>query len=278
MTINELEQGLRNLIATQPMVSAGANGEVIAGINSIIDAYRNLNFRIQAYPCQDVMKFSLSNEAAKLENTLSNLALQVMQERGINLMLYVPRANPGFGPTVNQFGMITPGVDPNMMMGQMMYQAGSMPSSTAMMPMGGMMGAAANRPMQAPAYNPMQPQMVGVASAPYPRPSRGSAPTFPGYQNPDKPIHLEPTQTTAQSMKTRSAPQAKIKQVPKANSPVASKQTTKPVEEAPEEQAEIPQAQAPSAAEMLIAGATGGAGGSGGKAQGRDYLMELLKK
>ena len=274
MTINELEQGLRNLIATQPMASAGPNGEVIAGINAIIDAYRNLSFRIGAYPCQDVMKFGLTNEAAKLENTLSNLALQVMQERGINLMLYVPRANTGFGPTVNQFGMITPGVDPNMMMGQMMYNAGSMPSNTAMMPMGGMMGGA-GRTMPAPAYNPMQPQMVGVASAPYPRPSRGSAPTFPGYQNPDKPIHLEPTQTTAQSMKTRSAPQSKIKQVPKANSPVVSKQATKPVEEAPEEQAEIPQA--PSAAEMLIAGATGGAGG-GGKAQGRDYLMELLKK
>ena len=278
MTINELEQGIRNLIATQPMVSAGANGEVINGINAIIDAYRNLNFRIQAYPCQDVMKFGLTNESAKLENTLSNLALQVMQERGINLMLYVPRMNAGFGgPMVNQYGMVNQPVDSNMMMGQMMYNAGSMPSPTSMMGMPGMMGA--GRQMPAPAYNTMQPQMMGVASTPYARPSRGSAPTFPGYQNPDKPIHLEPTRTTAESMRTRSAPQDKIKQVPKANSPAAaSKQTTKPVEEVPEEAPEIPVATAPSAAEMLIAGATGGAGGGGGKAQGRDYLMELLKK
>ena len=39
MTINELEQGIRNLIATQPMVTTGANGEVINGVNAIIDAY-----------------------------------------------------------------------------------------------------------------------------------------------------------------------------------------------------------------------------------------------
>ena len=134
----------------------------------------------------------------------------------------------------------------------------------------------ARQPMPAQPYASMQPQMVGVASAPYARPSRGSAPTFPGYQNPDRPIPLEPKNATAESLKTRSAPQEKIKQVPKANSPAqALKQTTKPVEEAPED--EIPSA-APSAAEMLIASGTGGAGGGGGKAQGRDYLMELLKK
>lgn len=279
MTINELEQGIRNLIATQPMLTAGVNGEVINGINSIIDAYRNLSFRIQTYPCQDVMKFGLANESAKLENTLSNLALQVMQERGINLMLYVPRQNTGYGPTVNQFGMVNQPIDANMMMGQMMYSAGQMPTQTSMMPMnGGMMGGARG-PMPQPAYNQMQPQMMGVAQTPYARPSRGSAPTFPGYQNPDKPIHLEPAQTTAQSMKTRSAPQSKIKQVPKANSAASSKQITKPVEEEPEDVPEIPVAQAPSAAEMLIAGATGGAGGAtDGKAKGRDYLMELLKK
>ena len=62
MTINELDQGIRNLLSSQPMVQAGVNGEVITGINSLIDAYRNLSFRIQSYPCQDVMKFGLSNE------------------------------------------------------------------------------------------------------------------------------------------------------------------------------------------------------------------------
>lgn len=275
MTINELEQGIRNLIATQPMVSAGANGEVINGINAIIDAYRNLNFRIQTYPCQDVMKFGLTNESAKLENTLSSLALQVLQERGINLLLYVPRMNTGYGPMVNQYGMVNQPVDANMMMGQMMYQAGAMPTAPNMMGQmpNTMMGATRQ---QMPAYNAMQPQMQGVASVPYARPSRGSAPTFPGYQNPDRPIPLEPKNATAESLKTRSAPQDKIKPVPKSNaSASSSKQMTAPVAEEPEETVST----GPSPAEMLIASGTGGAGGaSDGKAKGRDYLMELLKK
>lgn len=275
MTINELEQGIRNLIATQPMVSAGANGEVINGINAIIDAYRNLNFRIQTYPCQDVMKFGLTNESAKLENTLSSLALQVLQERGINLLLYVPRMNTGYGPMVNQYGMVNQPVDANMMMGQMMYQAGAMPTAPNMMGQmpNTMMGATRQ---QMSAYNAMQPQMQGVASVPYARPSRGSAPTFPGYQNPDRPIPLEPKNATAESLKTRSAPQDKIKPVPKSNaSASSSKQMTAPVAEEPEEIVST----GPSPAEMLIASGTGGAGGaSDGKAKGRDYLMELLKK
>ena len=40
MTINELDQGIRNLLSSQPMVQAGVNGEVITGINSLIDAHR----------------------------------------------------------------------------------------------------------------------------------------------------------------------------------------------------------------------------------------------
>ena len=106
MTINELEQGMRNLIATQPMVTAGANGEVVNGVLSIIDAFRNLSFRVQTYPCQDVLKFTMGNESAKLENNLCSLVCQVMQERGINLMLYIAPAQNRFGPMGNQYGMI----------------------------------------------------------------------------------------------------------------------------------------------------------------------------
>ena len=80
MTINELDQGIRNLIASQPMVSAGANGEVINGINSLIDAYRNLCFRVQSYPCQDVMKFGLSNEISKIETTFFILFSKVFSK------------------------------------------------------------------------------------------------------------------------------------------------------------------------------------------------------
>ena len=81
MTINELEQGMRNLIATQPMVTAGSNGEVVNGVLSLIDAFRNFHFRVQTYPCQDVLKFTMGNESAKLENHLCSLVCQVLQER-----------------------------------------------------------------------------------------------------------------------------------------------------------------------------------------------------
>ena len=255
------------------MLTAGVNGDVINGINSLIDAFRTLNFRVQSYPCQDVMKFGLANESAKFENTLSNLALQVLQERGINLLLYIPRANSNYGPMVNQYGMVNPPIDANMMMGQMMYSAGSVPSATSMMQMPNSMPNMGRQvPPQAP-YNQMQPQMVGVAQTPYARPSRGAAPTFPGYQNPDKPVHLEPVQTTAQSMKTRSAPQSKIKSVPKPSSQAQIvKTSTVPVMEEPEE---TPVSAEPSPADVLM---SGGNGGGPGKAKGRDYLMELLKK
>ena len=274
MTINELEQGIRNLIATQPMVTTGATGEVVNGINSIIEACRNLSFRVSTYPCQDVMKFGLANETAKFENTLSNLALQVLQERGINLMLYIPRGGANYGSMVNSFGMVNSPVDANLMMGQMMYTPASMPTGAGMMPMQNTMPNMARPNMGQPAFNQMQPQMVGVAPNPYAgRPApRGQAPTFPGYTNPDRPIHLEPVQTTAQSMKTRSAPQSKIKSVPK-QTPMASVEKNTPEPEPTIPVAE-PAPEAPSAAEMLMGGAAGG----GGKAQGRDYLMELLKK
>ncbi len=276
MTINELEQGIRNLIATQPMATAGVNGEVIAGINAIIDSFRNLNFRIQSYPCQDVMKFGLANESAKFENTLSNLALQVLQERGINLMLYVPRPNAGFGAGINQYGMVNPQIDANMMMGQMMYNSGQMPQNTAMMPVGMMGASVQNQP-----FNQMQPQMMGVANATYQRQGRAPVQTYPGYQAPTAPVHLEPVQTTAQSVKTRSAPQDKIKPVPKASSASqVEKKISKPATQpTAQQQISEPIAKTPSPAEMLIASGTGGAGGpNDSNAKGRDYLMELLKK
>ena len=266
MTINELEQGIRNLIASQPMAVAGPNGDVINGINSLIDAFRNLSFRVQSYPCQDVMKFGLANESAKLENTLSNLACQVLQARGINIMLYIPRNGAGYGSMVNSYGVVGGGIDPNMMMGQMMYNA----NQFGQMPMMGQMPNSMPNAGRAPAYNQMQPQMMGVSNTGYARPSRQTAPTFPGYTSPDRPVKLEPTQTTVQSMKTRTAPQAKIKPVTKAASAATMVKTeTAPIlEPAPE----IPVAPAPSPAEMMMGG------GNDGKAKGRDYLMELLKK
>lgn len=261
MTINELDQGIRNLIASQPMVSSGVNGDVISGINSLIDAYRNLCFRVQSYPCQDVMKFGLSNEISKIEATFTGLACQVLQERGINLMLYIPRTGAQYNPMAGGFGMINTSMDPNMMAGQMMYTAPMngaqiMPMPNSMSGMGGVMSQA---------YPQMQPTMAGLGTPNYnaPRQTRHStAPTFPGYAPTERPVKIAPANTSEQ-LKTRVA-QTKIKPEPKAASSAVGINKTIPIAEP-----------APAFEQNMQTVAQGGAPS---KSQGRDYLMELLKK
>ena len=263
MTINELDQGIRNLLSSQPMVQAGVNGEVITGINSLIDAYRNLCFRVQSYPCQDVMKFGLSNEITKIETTFTTLACQVLQERGINIMLYIPRTGAQYGPMASGFGMINTAMDPSIMAGQMMYNA-PMPGAPIMPMPNAMIGA--GRPMQ-PAYPQMQPTMNGLGTPAFGAPraagGRHAAPTFPGYAPTDRPVKIEPAAQSEQ-LKTRVS-QAKIKSEPKTSAMGASINKTIPVAEA------VPSVDAGMIDDPANFGAPS-------KSQGRDYLMELLKK
>lgn len=270
MTINELDQGLRNLIASQPMVTTGVNGEVINGINSLIDAYRNLSFRIQSYPCQDVLKFGLTNEIAKLESNFTGYAVQVLQERGINIMLYIPRTGAQYGPMMNGYGMVNTVVDPSVMIGQMMYNA-PMQNQTQMMPMPNTM-VQAGRPVMQQTYPQSQPVMSGLGVPNYQqqRPmQKHAAPTFPGYAPTNKPVRLEPTAPGEQLMKTQSAPQTKIKAEPKRQNPMVETRVASAPKEAVVEP--VHEEVEPSPAEMLM-------GGGPSKSQGRDYLMELLKK
>ncbi len=266
MTINELEQGMRNLIATQPMITAGANGEVVNGVLSLIDAYRNLGFRVQSYPCQDVLKFTMTNEFSKTESTFCSLVCQVMQERGINLMLYIAPAQNRFGPMVNQYGMINPQVDPNLMMGQMMYSAPQpqvQPQNPVMMQMQNTLGMAGM-------YGQMQPQQMPQQAYPA-RGARRQAPTFPGYNYDNKPQRLEPTQASEQGLRNRPVSQAKIKATPKTSTTGVGKVNKTPVN--PPDEVLVDTGE-PSVAEMLM----GEGDAPKGKAAGRDYLMELLKK
>lgn len=261
MTINELDQGIRNLMASQPMVSAGVNGEVINGINSLIDAYRNLCFRVQSYPCQDVMKFGLSNEVQKIEATFAGLACQVLQERGINIMLYIPRTGAQYNPMAGGYGMINTSIDPSIMAGQMMYTAPM--NSAQIMPMPNAM-VNANRQMTH-AYPQMQPTMAGLGTPNYnaPRQTRHStAPTFPGYAPTERPVKIEPA-NPIDMLKTRTA-QTKIKPEPKMASSMEAVNKTVPVAE-PSPVFE----QAQSKEEPVV---------TNSKSAGRDYLMELLKK
>lgn len=262
MTINELEQGIRNLIATQPMITAGPSGEVVTGVLSLIDAFRNLDFKLQTYSSPDILKFNLTGEVQKLEANFTNMVCSVLQERGINIMLYIPRNQTAFGPMVNQFGVVSASPDPSMMMGQMMYNSGILPQNQNMMP----------QPTMAPmgAYNQMQPQMQGVAMQYPPRQQRAHAPVFPGYESPKQAVRVEP-QVAGAPQKVRSAPQSKVKIAPKPNAINEVVKTSKaPVEESASAE--------PSAAEMLMGAFDSDVGAGKGKAAGRDYLMELLKK
>lgn len=260
MTINELEQGLRNLIATQPMVTTGAVGEVVNCVLSMIDAFRNLSFKVQSYPVQDVLKFNMLNESQKFESNFSTWACQAMQERGINLMLYIPRAQTQMAPMVNQYGMITnQPVDQSMMMGQMMYQPAPQPMQ--------MMGQPVQMIPQT-GMNPMQPTMQMMGQPVQHGQRRQTQPS--GFGNQTQPTRLEPVQT-GMVPRPQTASQTKIKTAPKPPlaRPVLKKNLDQNIQTAPASPAE----------EMMNGSIDVDLPGAGnGKSAGRDYLMELLKK
>lgn len=99
MTLNEIEQAIRNLITNQPMISSGASGEIINNLLSMINSYRNFKFLIQNHPAQDSFKFNALNISQRTENDLSNAIIQTLQERGINLMMYLSQSQFGMNQT-----------------------------------------------------------------------------------------------------------------------------------------------------------------------------------
>lgn len=103
MNIIELEEGLRNLISTQPNVMSGNNAHIISGLKSIIEAYKIFNFRIEEYPEQDILKVGVLNQTSSLEMNLVSYACQILQERGINIMLYVPKYAAVYDQTISKY-------------------------------------------------------------------------------------------------------------------------------------------------------------------------------
>lgn len=176
-------------------------------------------------------------------------------------MLYIPRTGAQYGPMPGGYGMVNTMVDPNIMAGQMMYSAPM--AAPAMMPMQNTMAQPARQMPQG--YAPMQPTMPGLGTPNYtaPRPAaRHSAPTFPGYASTDKPVKIEPA-TQSEQLKTRVA-QTKIMSEPKTGG-IATINKTAPT----------PVAEPASPFDQMDPTAGGKAPS---KSQGRDYLMELLKK
>lgn len=103
MNIIELEEGLRNLITTQPTIMSGANAEIIKSIKNIIESHKAFSFELEKYPEQDILKIGLLNESSKLELNLTSYVCQILQERGINIMLYVPKYAVVYNQEINKY-------------------------------------------------------------------------------------------------------------------------------------------------------------------------------
>ena len=133
MTILELEQGLRNLVASQPNIMQSVNGPIVNSIMGLIDSTKNMIYRIQTYPAQDAFKFSMTAEVQRLEASITSLAVQNLQARGINLMLYIPQDSQ-FAQFVGQYGPYPNAVEKNMYGTQMAYIPNTAPVTNMSMP------------------------------------------------------------------------------------------------------------------------------------------------
>ena len=192
MTLNDVEQAVRNLITNQPMITTGSSGEVVNSLMSIISSYRNFRFLIQNHPAQDSFKFNTMNLAQRMESEMSNLIVQTLQERGINLMVYMP-ATAQFGGTQNPYlygnmnatvnANLAPNMNSGVLGGQVVY----------------------NQPMQSPSFGqsngvqynqPMQYPQAQFRPNNMPRPvpmnqgmmMKGTTPMYPKTAAPTQPI------------------------------------------------------------------------------------------
>lgn len=246
MTVNELEQAIRNLIATQPMIISGASGEVINSVLSVVYSFKEFSFRVQSHPFQDALKMNMLSQLSKTENDLVISVCQLMQERGINLMLYAQ---------MNQFP-------------QPMMQNGY-PRQ----------GAAQNMPVGQMVFNPATPNFVqqpvqnigGMQQPIYPQPMMQNV----GFGQPVQPVQpvqpMQPAQAKPQARRVASAPYPKAPVQPEMKKPVQAKQPLP--QEAPA--TSKPKNPKKDAVDSLVGEFQGE---QGGNAAGRDYLLELLKK
>lgn len=129
MTILELEQGLRNLVASQPSIMQSVNGPVVNSIMGLIDSTKNMMYRVQTYPAQDAFKFSMTAEVQRVEASIISLAVQNLQARGINLMLYIPQDSQ-FAQFAGAYGTYPSNVDESIFGSQMAYIPNTVPQPT----------------------------------------------------------------------------------------------------------------------------------------------------
>lgn len=299
MTLNEVEQAIRNLITNQPMVSSGPSGDIVNNILSIIGSYRNFRFLVQNHPAQDSFKFNALNISQRTETELANAICQTLQERGINIMIYMqpqygmPQTTYNSYQAVNQPQM--PPMGGGMVGGQVVYNNPQMNASQMTSPMGqnfvpnGMqynnppMGG---YPPQQGGFRPgMQPrpgmpmgQVNRMGQPLYPRTAAPTQPISFGELDEPKPVkpHKKPGFTmpkpVAQPTKVATNHTSKPANEPKVQQNLEPKKlkpdTEKKVEEPAKPVEPVKVAEAPVSEEKsdMV------------KATGRNYLLELLKK
>ena len=287
MTLNDVEQGIRNLITNQPMVTTGSSGEVVNSIMSIISSYRNFRFLIQNHPSQDSFKFNAMNNAQRMEAELAGLIVQTLQERGINLMMYMP-ASAQYGVAQNPYmygnSNLAPNMNSGVLGGQVVYN-----NQRSMQGGFGQNGVQYNQPMQQypqaqfqpngmPRPVPVQGQMMRGGASMYPKTAAPTQPiSFGDISKPNvprpKPKNANfsiPTPTrepkvTGGSHKRKHLSEQKVEHTPAPTvheyhepEPVVESEIAPVVEQPVQVQEEAP---APPS-----------------KAAGRNYLLELLKK
>ncbi len=288
MTLNDVEQAIRNLITNQPMVSSGPSGEIINNLLSIINSYRNFRFLLQNHPAQDSFKFNALNISQRTENELSNAICQTLQERGINLIMYMqqvppPMNQPNFNNSYpmgmnnqmvynNPTQMPPPGFAPTPVgVSQFNPQIPQYPQAPQQPPfrpgMGGprpvMMNGQQNGRFGSQVYPktaaPTQPIAFGELEEPTRKPvkPKKSAFTIP------KPV-AKPTKVSQPTSKPTNEPKVQKNSEPKKLSPNLEKKVEEPKVEV---QPSVEQSEPVKEEKVDMV-----------KATGRNYLLELLKK
>ncbi len=90
MTINELEQAIRNLISTQSDFLSNTNMDAVNSSLSVIYSYREMLNKVNAHPFDDELKTNLTLDLKYLENNITVYVCEALAEKGINLLLYIP--------------------------------------------------------------------------------------------------------------------------------------------------------------------------------------------
>ena len=164
MTVNDVNQAIRNLMNSQPMITTGPLGTVISNALNIVESFRAFSMSVSAYPIQDSLKFNMMSEVSRLDNTLSMLVCQTFQEKGLNLLVFMPSG---------QNGMIQPQVQPSYtqqnqgVLGSLIFNQSQPRFGAPQMnvpPVGAQQMQGFQQPFNAGAQYMAQPQMYGVGA------------------------------------------------------------------------------------------------------------------